>query len=191
MPIIGCGGISCADDVRAYRSAGASIFGVGSAVCAIIEYLIRCVPQVGVITTKSIGLEPRSGYREPVFSQYAPGCFVNAIGLTNPGARRSAELFEKLEVPDDRFFLTSIFGGSVEEFVEVARILAPYSDGLELNLSCPHAEGYGMAMGQDPALVEEITAAVKAVVDIPVIPKLTPNAPNIGEIARAAVAGGG
>jgi hypothetical protein len=56
------------------------------------------------------------------------------------------------------------------------------SDGLELNLSCPHAKGYGMAMGQDPDLVREITAAVKAVVDIPVIPKLTPNTPVIGEV---------
>ncbi len=95
-----------------------------------------------------------------------------------------------LEIPPDRFLLTSIFGGSIEEFVAVAKLLAPVSDGLELNLSCPHASGYGMAMGQDPELVRQITAAVKAVVDIPVIPKLTPNTPNIGEIAAAAIAGG-
>ncbi len=164
--------------------------GIVATAVPIIERIFRSMPEVGVMTTKSIGLQPRPGYREPVFSQYAPGCFVNAIGLTNPGALQSAELFAQLEVPQDRFFLVSIFGGSVEEFVEVARILAPYADGLELNLSCPHASGYGMAMGQDPALVQEITAAVKAAVDIPVIPKLTPNAPNIGEIAQAAVAGG-
>ena len=72
------------------------------------------------MTTKSIGLEPRAGYREPILSQYAPGCFVNAVGLTNPGAHHAAELFAELEVPTDRFLLTSIFGGSVEEFVEVA-----------------------------------------------------------------------
>ncbi len=164
--------------------------GIVATAAPIIEYLFRNIPQVGVITTKSIGLEPRLGYREPVLSQYAPGCFVNAVGLTNPGAVASAKLFAALEVPADRFFLTSIFGGSVEEFVEVARILAPYSDGLELNLSCPHAKGYGMAMGQDPELVREITAAVKAAVDIPVVPKLTPNASDIAAIAQAAVAGG-
>jgi dihydroorotate dehydrogenase (NAD+) catalytic subunit len=160
----------------------------------IIENIFRSIPQVGVITTKSIGLEPRAGNREPIMSQYAPGCFVNAVGLTNPGAERSAELFAELEIPEDRFLLTSIFGGSVEEFVEVARLLAPFSDGLELNLSCPHAKGYGMAMGQDAELVREITAAVKAVLktvkDIPVIPKLTPNATNLAEIALAAQAGG-
>ncbi|NND44157.1 MAG: dihydroorotate dehydrogenase, partial [Xanthomonadales bacterium] len=143
-----------------------------------------------VLTNKSIGLEPRAGYREPVLSQYAPGCFVNAVGLTNPGAEASLQTLEQLDIPADRFLLTSIFGGSVEEFVAVARILAPVSHGIELNLSCPHAKGYGMAMGQDPELVREITAAVKEAVNIPVIPKLTPNTDDIAGIARAAVAGG-
>jgi len=148
------------------------------------------MPEVGVLTTKSIGPEPRLGYREPILAQYKPGCFVNAVGLTNPGADKSVELMAGLRVPEDRFLLISIFGGSVEEYVEVARKLAPCSDGLELNLSCPHAKGYGMAMGQDPDLVREIVAAVKAAVDVPVVPKLTPNVPNIEEIAQAAVEGG-
>ena len=148
------------------------------------------MPEVGVLTTKSIGPEPRLGYREPILAQYEPGCFVNAVGLTNPGAHHSAELMSTLEIPEDRFLLVSIFGGSVEEYVDVARIMAPYSDGLELNLSCPHAKGYGMAMGQDPDLVREIVSAVKAAVTIPVVAKLTPNVPNIDEIAMAAVAGG-
>ncbi|MEP1471084.1 MAG: tRNA-dihydrouridine synthase [Halieaceae bacterium] len=164
--------------------------GIVTTATPIMQYFFDHMPQVGVMTTKSIGLEPKAGYREPVLSQYAPGCFVNAVGLTNPGAEKSLELMSALRVPDNRFLLTSIFGGSIEEFVEVARIMAPVSDGLELNLSCPHAKGYGMAMGQDPELVREIVSAVKAVVDIPVIPKLTPNTPNIADIARAAEEGG-
>jgi len=164
--------------------------GIVTTATPIIQYIFDHMPQVGVVTTKSIGLAPRLGNREPVLSQYAPGCFVNAVGLTNPGAEQSARLMAQLRVPADRFLLTSIFGGSIEEFVAVAKILAPVSDGLELNLSCPHASGYGMAMGQDPELVRQITAAVKAAVTIPVIPKLTPNTPNISEIAEAAVAGG-
>ncbi len=164
--------------------------GIVTTATPIMQYIFDHIPEVGVVTTKSIGLKPRLGNREPVLSQYAPGCFVNAVGLTNPGAEKSAELMAQLRVPADRFLLTSIFGSSIEEFVEVAKILAPVSDGLELNLSCPHASGYGMAMGQDPELVRQITAAVKAVVDIPVIPKLTPNTPNIAQIALAAIAGG-
>jgi len=164
--------------------------GIVTCAAPIIQRFFDQMPEVGVLTTKSICLEPRAGYREPILSQYAPGCFVNAVGLTNPGARKSAEMMAKLTIPEDRFLLVSIFGGSVEEYVEVAKIMAPVCDGLELNLSCPHAKGYGMAMGQDPALVKQITAAVKSAVDIPVIPKLTPNVPNFAEIAEAAVAGG-
>ena len=156
----------------------------------IIQRVFDTMPEVGVLTTKSIGPEPRLGYREPVLTQYEPGSFTNAVGLTNPGADRSAELLSELSIPEDRFLLISIFGGSVEEYVEVATKLAPHGDGLELNLSCPHAKGYGMAMGQDPELVKEIVAAVKAAVDIPVIAKLTPNVPSVAEIALAAVAGG-
>jgi len=156
----------------------------------IIQRVFDTMPEVGLLTTKSIGPESRLGYREPILTQYEPGSFTNAVGLTNPGAERSAELMSQLRIPEDRFLLISIFGGSVEEYVEVAKIMAPHADGLELNLSCPHAKGYGMAMGQDPTLVKEIVAAVKAAVDVPVIPKLTPNVPNVDEIALAAVEGG-
>ena len=156
----------------------------------IINRFFDLIPEVGVLTTKSIGPEPRQGYREPILTQYQPGCFTNAVGLTNPGVKKSAELLAQLAIPHDRFLLISIFGASVEEYVDVAKKLAPYGDGLELNLSCPHAKGLGMAMGQDPALVEEIVSSVKAAVGVPVVAKLTPNVPNIAEIARAAVNGG-
>jgi len=164
--------------------------GIVTTATPILQRFIRDVPAVGVLTTKSIGPDPRLGNREPILSQYAPGNFVNAVGLTNPGMSNSAELLDTLEIPGDKFLLTSIFGANLEEFVAVAQCLAPFSDGLELNLSCPHAKGYGMAMGQDPALVYDIVKAVKAAVDIPVIPKLTPNTDRIQEIASAAVEAG-
>ena len=164
--------------------------GIIATAAPIIQHLFDLVPQIGVMTTKSIGPIPRAGNREPIMTQYATGCYMNAVGLTNPGAEAAVDQLASLNIPADRFLLTSIFGGSIEEILEVAKLLAPVSDGLELNLSCPHAKGYGMDMGQDAALVKEITMAVKAVVNIPVIPKLTPNVPNIAEIAVAAVEGG-
>jgi dihydroorotate dehydrogenase subfamily 1 len=164
--------------------------GIVTTAPSIIQRVIDTIPEIGVITTKSIGFEPRLGYREPVYSQYAPGCFVNAIGLTNPGVEDALEGLRTLTVPEDRFLLVSIFGGSIEEFVAVARQLAPVADGLELNLSCPHAKGYGMAMGQDPDMVRDIVAAVCDAVEIPVIAKLTPNVDDIAVIGKAALAGG-
>ena len=58
----------------------------------IIRRFFELVPEVGVLTTKSIGPEPREGYREPILTVYVPGSFTNAVGLTNPGVSRSAEL---------------------------------------------------------------------------------------------------
>lgn len=164
--------------------------GVIATQISVIEKIARDIPEIGVITTKSIGLHARDGYREPVLTQYAPGSFMNAVGLTNPGAEDFAAQLQTLRLPLDRFLLVSIFGRTVEEFVDVAQLLAPYSDGLELNLSCPHASGYGMPLGQDAQLAHDITQAVKQTVRIPVIPKLTPNVTNIADIARAAVQGG-
>ncbi|MFC1741978.1 tRNA-dihydrouridine synthase [Nanoarchaeota archaeon] len=155
-----------------------------------IRRIAKDIPEVGVITTKSIGPEPRAGNNEPIITQYGPGCFMNAVGLMNPGAEEFAKHLDTLHLPDDRFLLISIFGKDKDEFVKVAKLMERYADGLELNLSCPHASGYGMAIGQDPKAVKEITAAVKAAVKIPIIPKLTPNTDNIAEIARAAVEGG-
>ena len=164
--------------------------GIVTTTPSIIQRVIDTMPEVGVITTKSIGFEPRPGYRGPIYSQYAPGCFVNAVGLTNPGVEQALLGLRELRIPEDRFLLVSIFGGSVDEFVAVARRLAPVADGLELNLSCPHAKGYGMAMGQDPEMVREVVAAVCEAVDIPVVPKLTPNVDDIAVIGRAAIEGG-
>lgn len=83
------------------------------------------MPEVGVLTSKSIGPQPRLGYREPILTQCQPGSLVNAVGLTNPGAERAAEMMSRLDIPEDRFLLISIFGGSVEEYVAVARLLVP------------------------------------------------------------------
>ena len=96
--------------------------GIVTTATPIIQYVFDHMPEVGVVTTKSIGLEPREGNREPVYSQYAPGCFVNAVGLTNPGAQHSLKALAALKIPDDRFLLTSIFGGSLEEFVAVVDV---------------------------------------------------------------------
>ncbi len=157
---------------------------------SIIKKIIKEIPQIGVITTKSIGLEPKWGNREPIITQYAPSCFSNAVGLTNPGAEEFAKQLSDVTIPNDRFLLISIFGKDENEFVEVAKKLEKYADGFELNLSCPHAKGYGMAIGQDPIMVKQIVSAVKNAVNKPIVAKLTPNAPSIADIAKAAVEGG-
>ena len=83
--------------------------------------------------------------------------------------------------------MANVSGFSVEDYVEVCRRL----DGeeqvgwLEVNISCPNVHGGGMSFGTDPASAAEVTRAVKAVTDKPVIVKLSPNVTDIAAIARA------
>ena len=64
--------------------------GIVTTATSIIQAFFDTMPHVGVITTESVVPSIRAGNRVPVYSQYAPGCFVNAIGLTNPGADAAA-----------------------------------------------------------------------------------------------------
>lgn len=155
-----------------------------------LERLAREVPEIGILTTKSIGVEEREGNREPILAQYSPGCFVNAVGLRNPGAEEFARRLSEAEIPQDRFLLASIFGKNADEFVYVAETLEKLVDGFELNLSCPHTEQVGMVLGQYPKIVRRITRAVRRVTGKPIFVKLTPNINNIGEIAVAAMEAG-
>lgn len=166
----------------------ATVSGIGTTTSDIIYFWAKKIPQLGIITTKSIGKEPKEGNTEPILCQVGNRSFRNAVGLANPGCEAFAqELKEIYPLPDGKFLLTSIFGKTAEELCYVAKALAPYSDGLELNFSCPHAEkGYGATIGSSKELTYKFTKAVKDAVDVPVVVKLTPNVDNIAEIAKAA-----
>ena len=161
--------------------------------CTRASTIQRCfleVPSIGVITTKSISARPRKGYREPIYARYAPGCYINAVGLANPGAREYLAEFEGVEIPGDKFLLVSIFGSDVESFVEAAVTLKPIADGFELNMSCPHAKGYGAEVGQDRELFTRITEAVVQAAAVPVFVKLSSTLPDLGGAAVATMNAG-
>ena len=143
----------------------------------------------GALTTKSIGLEPREGYKNPTVIQVECG-ILNAVGLPNPGIRRFTEEIKKLrdlKVP----LIVSIYGFSSEEYAKVAEIAAETgADAIELNLSCPHIKGSGAEIGKDPEMVSLIVEMVKEAVDCPVFAKITPNVADIKEIAKAAASAG-
>ena len=61
---------------------------------------------------------------------------------------------------------------------------------LEINVSCPNVKEGGIAFGQQPDALYDITKAVKAAAKQPIIMKLSPNVTDITEMARAAEAGG-
>lgn len=158
--------------------------GVVTTVPSVLARIARDVPEVGFLTTKTLSLEPREGYREPVLHEYYPGCWVNAVGLANPGASLFVEAMgAHLPLHDNKPLVVSIMGGSPDEFLECAQILSPVADAFELNLSCPHVTGAGQSVGSDPAAVHAIISLLKQSLRQPVIPKLSPNLDDVAGMA--------
>lgn len=143
----------------------------------------------GAVVSKSVGLLPNEGHSNPCFMEVTSG-YVNAMGLPNPGIDLFAEEME-VAVPKGRI-VGSIYGAGPEDFAKLAGKMEDYGAcAVELNLSCPHAKGYGMEVGTDPAMVGRIVSAVKDCVDIPVWAKLTPNTHILPDIGRAVQDAGG
>ncbi len=145
------------------------------------ESLNRAIRNgAGGVVTKSMGPRPREGHPGPnVYSE--DGYTLNAVGLSNPSREFISEL-EKVRGPA----IASIYGSNGSEFADLARHFEPEADAVELNISCPHADGYGTDIGADPKLTEQVTSAVCNAVDIPVWVKLTPNVADISMIGCAA-----
>ncbi len=122
---------------------------------SVIEKIANEIPQIGILTTKSIGLNPKQGNKEPILARHSNMSFVNAVGLTNPGAKEFSRRLSKIKIPNNKFLLISIFGKDDEDFIKTAKILYDFADGFELNLSCPHADKYGQAICQDLEIVEK------------------------------------
>ncbi|MFW5929753.1 MAG: dihydroorotate dehydrogenase, partial [Halobacteriota archaeon] len=138
----------------------------------------------GGVVTKSVGPRPREGHPGPnVYTE--DGYALNAVGLSNPSVDYVDEARD-VEGP----LVVSIFGSTADEFAELADAFGSVADALELNVSCPHAEGYGTDIGADPVLTREVTEAAVDAADVPVWTKLTPNVTDVVEIGLAAERGG-
>ncbi|MBK3494453.1 dihydroorotate dehydrogenase [Viridibacillus sp. YIM B01967] len=147
--------------------------------------------KLGAIMIKATTLETRFGNPTPRVAETAAG-MLNAIGLQNPGLEHvlAHELpwLEKYDVP----IIANVAGTETADYVAVAEAIskAPNVHALELNISCPNVKCGGIQFGTDPKSASDLTAAVKAVSDVPVYVKLSPNVTNIAEIAKAVEAGG-
>ena len=143
--------------------------------------------RLGGIITKGTSLNLRPGNKPPRVTE-VPGGMLNSIGLQNPGV----EYFAQNDLPWLRQFDTKIIvnacGSSVEEYVELCRILNDLDiDGVELNLSCPNVKAGCLAFGTTHEGVKEVTSQVRKVLDRkPLIVKLTPNVTDITMPAKGA-----
>jgi len=143
----------------------------------------------GAVVSKSICLNPRAGYRNPTVVELENG-MINAMGLPNPGIEAYCSEVSKA-VKAGAMLIGSAFGKDEREYASVAKEFEKHgAAAIELNLSCPHAKGLGLEIAQSAEAVEGFTRAVKSVVGIPVMPKLSPNVTNIANLGIAAKRGG-
>ena len=159
----------------------AGTFGYGDELRDFLE-----VDRLGAIVTKGVTLHPRPGNPQPRLAE-TPAGLLNSIGLENIGVERlleeKAPLWAQWDVP----VIVNIAGETVEEYAELARRLdgAPGVAGLEINISCPNVEKGGMEFGTDPIIAASLVAGVRQATRLPLLVKLSPQAPDIVALARA------
>ena len=113
--------------------------------------------KLGAVVTKGVANVPWPGNNTPRIAETYGG-MINAIGLQNPGI----DVFVERDIPFlkqyDAKIVVNVCGKSVKVYVEVVERLSEESvDLLEINISCPNVKEGGIAFGQDPKAVEQIT----------------------------------
>lgn len=147
--------------------------------------------KLGAVVTKGVANVPWPGNNTVRVAEVRSG-MLNAIGLQNPGI----DTFCSRDLPFlknyDTKVIVNVCGRTTDDYIEVVDRLADEDvvDMLEINISCPNVKHGGIAFGQDPKAVEDITRAIKAHAKQPVIMKLSPNVTDITVMAKAAEAGG-
>ncbi|HJO48959.1 MAG TPA: dihydroorotate dehydrogenase, partial [Candidatus Scalindua sp.] len=140
----------------------------------------------GAATIKSVSFEAREGHKNPTVIPFEAG-LLNAVGYSNPGAEETAREFANLEdlsIP----VIASVIGTEAGDFVRVVdKLSASGFSAIELPLSCPHTPGFGLLAGQGtPESTKDIVSAVRKATKLPIFVKLSPNIPEIGNLAKAA-----
>ena len=162
--------------------AASGCFGYGTEYAEIVD-----LSTLGAIAVKGLFLNEREGHPPPRIVD-TPSGMLNAIGLQGIGVHRFVQ--EKMPELRERgaVVLVNICGTTLEEYVELARILSDVEGvaALELNISCPNIKEGGITFGCSLTGTFDVVHAVRQVTRLPVIPKLTPNVTDVASFARAA-----
>src|ERR1700747_209308 len=166
--------------------AASGCFGYG------VEYAeLGDLSTLGGLVRKGLFLTEREAHPPPRIVE-TPAGMLNAIGLQGIGVHRFVD--EKL--PDLRArratVIVNICGTTLEEYVELAKILSQAEGvaALELNISCPNIKEGGITFGCSLNGTFDVVSAVRKATRLPIVPKLTPNVTDVAAFARASEEGG-
>ena len=148
------------------------------------------IEQLGGISSKGLTLNPRSG-NEGIRIWETPSGIMNSVGLENPGVEgfiaKDLDWVNSLDLVN----VVNVGGHSIEDYVQaVERLNDVNLDILELNISCPNVKQGGMNFGVKTDLASEVVRTIRKVCKHKLVIKLSPNAENIVDLAKACEAEG-
>ena len=142
----------------------------------------------GAIVSKSLSREPWEGYANPTVFGVGGGGWLNAVGLSNPGAANFARM---LEVDPGMPVIISLVGSDESDF---SYMIDQFADcniaAYELNFSCPHVDRVGLEVGDDHDLVRRIVRTAKGSSTVPVVAKVGLGKTDYIKTAEAAIDAG-
>ena len=148
---------------------------------------------LGAVVVKSLSVRPWPGNPAPRVHEVGSG-MLNSVGLQGPGLEAWLEHdLPALSAAGARV-VVSIWGQSVAEFGAAADLLAQRLPGgssvvaVEVNVSCPNVEDRSRMFAHSATATHEVLSAIEC--GLPRWAKLSPNVPDIVEIAAAALRGG-
>lgn len=141
----------------------------------------------GGVTTKSIWLTEHIGHKNPTMFG-TESYFLNAVGLSDAGIEKAKEeTFPEYNQDKPAPIIANIVAYSMDDFEKLTQEITTCDpDIIEVNISCPNVDDkYGKPFSCVAAQANKVTALVRENTDKPIVIKLTPNVPNIVEIAEA------
>lgn len=150
---------------------------------------------LGGVSSKGLTLEPKNG-NEGIRITETPSGIMNSIGLENPGVRAFLDKELAFMKSKDIVAIANVGGADLESYIEAVKLIDEHSknndgvDIIELNISCPNVKQGGMAFGINACDAEFITNKIRKVTNLPLVVKLSPNANNLVEVAKAVESAG-
>ncbi|WP_019213614.1 dihydroorotate dehydrogenase [Fenollaria massiliensis] len=143
------------------------------------------ISKLGGVSTKGLTLNPKDGNEGIRLYETSSG-LMNSIGLENPGIQAFIDKELDFLLSKDLITLVNIGGNNIEDYLEAVRLISETeAQMIELNISCPNVKSGGMAFGIKTCVAKDVVKKVRDITDKPLIVKLSPNANDIVEMAKA------
>jgi dihydroorotate dehydrogenase (NAD+) catalytic subunit len=147
------------------------------------------VRELGAIVTKSLASFSWPGNPAPRVAS-SDEHMINSVGLAGPGVAAWREHDLPALEAIGATVVASIWGRTVQEFADAATLLHGANvAAVEVNASCPNLESRREIFAHSPSATAEIVEAAQAA-GLPLWAKLSPNTPQLLEVARVAIDAG-